>query len=244
MDARYNRAMSFRDRLLATLRALEPVLAVEGILVLGSEVPNLLQRGAASTLVVSQDVGIGVPVRRHDAVKEALTRVEGLQQSNEEPSIWVPCQPGLIEANFVGMDPSITDAADTYVLEDDLLPLLVFGQLSLLRAGPVLEVDGVRVPLPRPAGLMLEKLLTDRTGEKGERDLLVVLGLLLGAASEDLDEMEKDYRTFRPELRHAVRSNLAILSLLKPHEDMPDPERHRELVVALLRRLEAGDGDV
>lgn len=236
--------MTFRERLLATLRALEPVLAVDGVLVLGSEVPNLVQRGAASTLVVSQDVDVGVPVSRHEAVKAALHLVEGLERSADEPSVWVPSRPGLIEANFVGMDPAIDDAADTYVVEDDVLPLLVFGQLSLLRAGGVLEVEGVRVPLPRPAGLMLEKLTTDRSGEKGERDLLVVLGLLLTSAEGDLDELERDYRRLRPELRHAVRSNLAILSLLRPHRDMPDPERHRELVVALLRRLEAGEPDV
>jgi hypothetical protein len=32
---RYNRLMTFRDRLLATLRAVDPVLAVEGVLVIG-----------------------------------------------------------------------------------------------------------------------------------------------------------------------------------------------------------------
>ncbi len=236
--------MSFRERLLATLRALDPVLAVDGVLVLGSEVPNLLQRGAASTLVVSQDVDVGVPVSRHAEVKQALRRVQGLQRSEEEPSVWLPTRPGLIEANFVGMDPATGDAADTYVLEDDELPLLVFGQLSLLRAGSVLEVEGTRVPLPRPAGLALEKLLTDRSGEKGERDLLVVLGLLLEAGEDDLVELEEEYRGLRPDLRHAVRSNLAILSLLRPHQGMPDPEGSRELVVALLRRLEAGGADV
>jgi hypothetical protein len=236
--------MTFRDRLLATLRAVDPVLAVEGVLVIGSEVPNLLQPAAASTLVVSQDVDVGVPVSRHEEVKDALRRVEGLHPSSEEPSVWVPELPGLLEVNFVGMDPATVDAADTYVLEDDGLPLLVFGQLSLLRPGVVVEVEGARAPLPRPAGLILEKLLTDRSGEKGERDLLVVLGLLLGACDDDLEELEREYRRLPPEHRHAVRSNLTILSLLRPHRDMPDPERHRERVARLLLRLEAGDPDV
>lgn len=54
--------MTFRDRLLGTLRQLQPVLDVPGVLVVGSEVPNLLQPDAASTLVVSQDVDLALPV--------------------------------------------------------------------------------------------------------------------------------------------------------------------------------------
>jgi len=45
--------VEFRERLLATLRAIRPVLEVPGILVVGSEVPNLIEPRAASTLVVS-----------------------------------------------------------------------------------------------------------------------------------------------------------------------------------------------
>ena len=45
--------MTFREQLLATLRAIQPVLRVPGVIVLGSEVPNLLQRDAAATWVVS-----------------------------------------------------------------------------------------------------------------------------------------------------------------------------------------------
>jgi hypothetical protein len=54
--------VTFRDRLLGTLRQLQPVLDVPGVLVVGSEVPNLLQPDAASTLVVSQDVDLALPV--------------------------------------------------------------------------------------------------------------------------------------------------------------------------------------
>jgi hypothetical protein len=97
--------------------------------------------------------------------------------------------------------------------------------------------------LPRPAGLILEKLLTDRSGGKGERDLLVVVGTLLQASEEDLAELEELYHHLPPDQRHAVRSNLTILSLLQPHHEMPDPTLHRERVARLLRRLEATDGD-
>lgn len=235
--------MTFRDRLLASLRALQPVLAIEGVLVIGSEVPNLLQDEAASTLVVSQGVDIGVPVDRHDDVKRALSEVTGLVPSVEEPSVWVAADVGLLEVNFVGMDPRLTDPAETYILNDPVLPLLVFAHLSLMRPGTTIKVDGVLVPLPRPAGLVLEKLLTDRSGEKGERDLLVVIGALLEASSDDLAELEQLYWQLPEEYRYAVRSNLTILSLLQPHHEMPDPTAHRELVRRLLYRLEAEPAD-
>ena len=63
--------VSFRDRLVATLRAARALFEVEGVLVAGSEVPNLLEHGAAATLVVSQGVDIAVPVYAHAAVKES-----------------------------------------------------------------------------------------------------------------------------------------------------------------------------
>ena len=232
--------MAFRDRLLATIRAARPVLEAEGGLVVGSEVPNLLEPGAAATIIVSQDLDIGVPVDRHAAVKQRLGELHAFEASADEPSVWAPRSPDLLELNFVGMDPA-QDPAEAYVLEDDRLPLLVFGALSLVSPGAQIEIEGTRVPLPRPAGLLLEKLITDRTGEKGERDLLVALGLLATARPGDLEEVEEAYRRLRPELRHAVRSNLTILSLLGPRGGMPDPRPRRADVAALLRRLEAGD---
>lgn len=234
--------MSFRDRLLATIRAARPVLELPGVLVVGSEVPNLLQPGAAATLVVSQDLDIGVPVSEHAAVKRRLGELLGLQPSQEEPSVWTPTSPELLEVNFVGMDPR-QDPAEAYVFEDDRLPLLVFGALSMVSAGAEINVEGTRVRLPRPSGLIVEKLITDRTGEKGERDLLVVLGLLTTSTASDIDELEQAYRQLRPELRHTVRSNLTILSLLAPREGMPDPRPRRADLALLLRRLEAADGE-
>jgi hypothetical protein len=228
--------------LIATIRAARPALESPGVLVVGSEVPNLLERDAAATLVVSQDLDIGVPVDRHAALKERLGGLDGFRPSAEEPSVWTPRAPELLELNFVGMDPS-QDPAEAYVLEDDLLPLLVFGALSLVSRGAEIEIAGTRLALPRPAGLLLEKLVTDRTGEKGERDLLVALGVLATSGREDLDELETLYRRLRPELRHAVRSNLTILSLLAPRPGMPDPQPRRADVAGLLRRFEAGETD-
>jgi hypothetical protein len=225
--------------LIATLRVLQPVLAEPGVLVVGSEVPNLLQPGAASTLVVSQDVDIGVPVGRVASVKRHLRRVEGLRASAEEPSVYVPDSPDLIEANFLGLDHSVSAAGDTYVLNDPELPLMVFGPLGLLRPGPVAVVEDLRVPLPRPAGLMLEKLLTDRTGEKGARDLLVVAGLLALADAADLDEFVTLAVGLGPEDRHAVVSALTVLSLMDRRPGMPDPSPVRRAIADLLDRLDA-----
>jgi hypothetical protein len=133
----------------------------------------------------------------------------------------------------------IVDPIDTYEKPDDRLPLMVFGPLSLLVPGVPVDADGLRVPVPRPAGLALEKLVTDRTGEKGDRDLLVVAGLLQLMSPADRAELEAQYRVLPPELRHQIRSNLSILSLLPTRPGMPDPQPMRAKVADLLQRLEA-----
>jgi len=230
----------FRERLFATLRAIRPLLEEPGVLIVGSEVPNLLQPGGASTLVVSRDVDIGVMVDRHAHVKRRVGALSAFRRSAEEPSVLVPETADLLEVNFVGMDPA-RDPTDTYLLEDAELPLMVFGPLSLLKAGPRVEIEDISLPLPRAAGLILEKLVTDRTGEKGDRDLLVVLGLLMTASPGDLLELDTTYRSLGPELRHAARSNLTILSLMAPRRGMPDPRSERARVADLLRRLETGE---
>lgn len=231
--------MTFRQKLIATLRELQPILQEPGVLVVGSEVPNLFQPDAAATLVVSQDVDLGVPVDRLEPVKRRLGQVQGLVPSLEEPSVYVPTSPGLIEANFLGLDPRIRDASETYVLEDPDLPLMVFGPLGLLRPGPVVEVEGLRVPLPRAADLMAEKLLTDRPDEKGARDLLVVAGMLITAAPADLNELVSVAAGLPVESRHAICSALTVLSLMEEHAGMPDPAPVRELVRYLLSGIEA-----
>ena len=146
--------------------------------------------------------------------------------------------PGLIEANFLGLDPRIRDASETYVLEDPDLPLMVFGPLGLLRPGPVVELEGLRVPLPRSADLMAEKLLTDRTDEKGARDLLVVAGMLIAATPADSDELVRIAVGLSAESRHAICSALTVLSLMEGRAGMPDPAPVREMVTYLLSRIE------
>src|SRR5512136_3170531 len=107
--------MTFRDRLVATIAAARPVLEEPGVLVVGSEVPNLLEPGAAATLVVSQDLDIGVPVDHHAALKVHLAELRAFEPSADEPSVWTPRSPELLELNFVGMDPD-QDPAQAYVL--------------------------------------------------------------------------------------------------------------------------------
>ena len=233
--------MEFRRRLLATLEAVRRVLEEPGVLVVGSEVPNLLEEGAAATLVVSLDVDLAIPVARHGAVKARLDGIRGLRPSPDEPSVWVPESADLIEVNFIGMDPALSEPSQVYVLEDARLPLLVFGALSLVRPASPLMIEGLRVPVPRTAGLLIEKLLTDRSGEKGARDLLVALALLLLTREEELAEADEAYAALGPEFRHAVRSNLTILSLMERHPGMPDPEPHRARIAAWLRRIERLD---
>lgn len=231
--------MEFRERLLGSLRAMQPVLDVAGVMVGGSQVPNLLEPEAASTLVVSQDVDLVIPVDRHAEAKAALAEVAGYAPAADEPSVWVPSADDLLEVNFIGRDPSVRTAAESYVLDDERLPLMVFGLLTHLRPGRRLEISGLRLSLPRPAGLLLEKLLTERGGLKGERDLLVALGLLLVSQPSDLDELLEGYLGLDRERRRAVLSSLGLLSLMKPMPQMPDPVAARARVAELLRRLEA-----
>lgn len=240
LEAPYTRSVLFRDRLFATISAARAVLEQPGVLVVGSEVPNLLEPDAASTLVVSLDLDIGVPVDRHAAVKRRLADLREFRRSPDEPSVWTPRSSDLLEINFVGIDPA-QDPAEAYVIADDELPLLVFGALSLVTPGAELKIAGTTLRIPRPAGLLLEKLVTDRTGEKGERDLLVALGLLQLMSATDLDELLDAYRRLRPELRHVVRSNLTLLSLLGPRAGLPDPRSGRVEVGALLRQFDSED---
>ncbi|MBI2569890.1 MAG: hypothetical protein HYV63_23035 [Candidatus Schekmanbacteria bacterium] len=230
--------LRFRDRLLDTLRLVRPLLDVPDVLVLGSQVPNLLEPDAASTLVVSLDVDIGVPVDRHETCRRILASLSGVRPSPEEPSVWLPEAPGLLEVNVVGIDRSIEDVSDSYVLADAHLPLIVFGPLSLLVEGPRLELEALSVPLPLLSTLALEKLLTERSGVKGERDLLVVAALLAIASPQEAADVAVRYRRLSPALRHQVRSNLALLSLLPQRPGMPDPRPLRRSVAALLAACE------
>ena len=92
--------------------------------------------------------------------------------------------------------------------------------------------------MPRPAGLMAEKLLTDRTGEKGARDLLVVAGMLVTATPADLDELVALTQEVSAESRHAICSGLTVLSLMEARSGMPDPTSVRDHLTRLLSRIE------
>ena len=86
--------MTFRERLFATIGAAKAVLETPGVLVVGSEVPNLMEPAAAATLVVSQDLDIGVPVEHHARIKQRLTHLLGhFSPSADEPSVWTPNKP-------------------------------------------------------------------------------------------------------------------------------------------------------
>jgi hypothetical protein len=230
--------MRFRDRLLASIRAMQPVIEIPGVMVGGSQVPNLLEPDLAATLVVSQDVDLVIPVSRHADVKKALEALRGYTQSSDEPSVWLPDDEQLLEMNFIGLDPSLRESSDTYVLDDERLPLLVFGLLSHLQEGELLLVGDVRVRLPRPAGLLIEKLLTERAGLKGQRDLLVALGLLLVSRCDDVEEIAERFSALSDEQKKTVIGSLAILSLMGSVPDMPDPGRAREEIAGLIERLE------
>jgi hypothetical protein len=72
---------------------------------------------------VSQDLALGVPVDRHATLKRRLGELHEFAPSADEPSVWTPRSPGVLELNLVGIDPA-QDPAEAYVLEDDRLPLL------------------------------------------------------------------------------------------------------------------------
>jgi hypothetical protein len=230
--------VDFRTRLIETLRALRPIFE-EDVLVIGSEVPNLLGGGVV-VVIVSQDIDIGVPVASHARVRARLGELTGLRPSVEEPSVWVPeaGRNDRLEVNFVGLDPNLDDVADSYVLEDDELPLLVFGNLSLLEAGGRVEIEGVQVPLPEPTSLLVEKLLTERSGVKGDRDLLVALALIVSPAAYSEAKARAALAKLPPDELAIITGNLTVLSLMEGQPEMPDPTHFRRAVLRLIELVE------
>lgn len=231
-------SMSFRDRLLDTLRVIQPVLDVSGVVVVGSEVPNLLEPGAASSLVVSQDVDVAIPLAAHAEVVAVLAGIDGLSASPEEPSVWLPRRAGLIEVNFLGLDPALVDPTESYPFEHDVLPLMVFGGLTWTQRASTREIEGLRIPLPSVAGLVLEKLATDRSGLKGDRDLLVVVGLLSLMTDADLSELDRRLVALPRAVRRNMAANASLLSVLGASPGVPDPTPHRARIRDLLARVE------
>lgn len=62
---------------------------------------------------MSEAVDVAVPVSQARAVCHALASVKGLRRSEEEPSVFVAEDPTLIEVNFIGMAPELTDPAES-----------------------------------------------------------------------------------------------------------------------------------
>ena len=81
-----------------------------------------------------------MPVERHAAIKARLQAARELKQSPDEPTVWLPTNPDLLEVNLIGMD-TAQRPGETYVFEDDEMPLLVFGHLSLERLYATLPAD-------------------------------------------------------------------------------------------------------
>jgi cell division protein ZapA (FtsZ GTPase activity inhibitor) len=96
-----------------------------------------------------------------------------------------------------------------------------------------------RVAALTPAVESAMRQLTERTGEKGDRDLLVVLGLLLTASEDDVDELAALSGELPEDLRQALLSNLTVISLMDPVTAMPDPTAHRQMIKNLIERLDA-----
>ena len=119
---------------------------------------------------------------------------------------------------------------------------MVFGTLALVTPGAEVEAGGHAGPVASSRGADARETDWRSDRRKGDRDLLVALGLLSLMGPDDLDEFVVQVRRLRPELRHAVHSNLTILSLLEPRAGMPDPTHQRREVSALLGRLERAMG--
>ncbi len=228
--------MEFAERLLMTIKDISD-LFIDGVIVIGSEAPNLFSFYEKSPVIVSKDIDLGVDVKAHNGLKEKITGLQTFKISEDEPSVLTPLGPQL-EVNIVGIDRRLTDISESYVLEDSRLPMMVLGNLSLIEPGQVINIAGINVPMPKKAGLLLEKLLTERSGIKGERDLLVALALLLIINEQEKTEFLMSYGKLDPELRQQILTNLTLLSALPPHHAMPDPRPCRQMIFEFIQRIE------
>jgi hypothetical protein len=118
------------------------VLQHPGVLIVGSEVPNLLQPDAASTLVVSQDVDLAVAVDQLQSIKPLLRQVRDLVPSVEEPSVFVPKSPELIEAKLLGLDPAVRDPrAHTFRSHPECVLFVDEARLSMVASREPIPVE-------------------------------------------------------------------------------------------------------
>ncbi len=131
--------MRFRDKLEATLRAVAPLFEVPGVIVGGSEVPNLLQPGAASTLAVSQAAKTALEERVRAVRARAEVRRWEYRQRNTSHGVWHRVRRFL------------TFAAEVWVVSDEATANLVAEGYAPDPAGPELEPVTTLLCVPRAA---------------------------------------------------------------------------------------------
>ncbi len=226
--------MGTESALLETVKAARSLIEIPDVLVVGSQVPNLMQPTGSDLLVVSRDLDLAVTRQAIPDVKACLPTLTHFAPSSSEPAVLLPKSGNLLEVNLLGLD---RDCERSYIREDPDLPLVFFGSLSLLKTGPRLVIAGVTVQLPECASLLLEKLATERSGRKGDRDLLVAAGLLGLMRQPEIDRFELLATCADEELRYHIVSNLAILSMLPDVEGMPSAAARRQEISDLVRRL-------
>ncbi|MEW5692344.1 MAG: hypothetical protein AB1765_03500 [Candidatus Hydrogenedentota bacterium] len=205
--------ISFRTKLLNTLKILKDILP--HTIIIGSEVPNLIRINKKVDLFVSEDIDVGIPVLKFKIIKSGIKRLlKKYYVSRDEPSILCPKTNELLEINFLGIDKNLDDLDDVYIFRDGLVSFIVFGTLSLIK-GKKVSINGMKVILAEPASLLVEKLLTERSHIKGERDIIVA-GLLLEVIDikKEMKHILAMINALNKDKRYLIQDNLSTLILI------------------------------
>lgn len=228
---RYNSAVPrFRDKLLATVKALLPALGKDGWIV-GSEVPNLhllARRPRARGLFVSEDVDVAFSRR---ATAHRIRRLPGWKAAPQQPSVLLPKDASRhIEINLLRLDPDLPlDEAAV----DREGGFVAFGTLNLLRPERI-RIGGFYLPVASLASIAVEKLATARSGPKGLRDLEVAFLAIRLLDAEGRKEVAREVRALPEEFRRHAAANAAALYAEAAAGRRRASEREREALRALL----------
>ncbi|MBE7439598.1 MAG: hypothetical protein HS115_14165 [Spirochaetales bacterium] len=219
-----------------TLRDLRPV--ADQVIVIGSEVPNLSRIHSGADLFVSQDIDLAVPIENLERTDEQIPMLfEHYRQSSDEPSILLPRDDARLEINFLGVDFRSQDLDDISLHRGRHISFLAFGTLTLIK--PVdLTIEKHRFRVAEHRSLFLEKILTERSSIKGERDLYVAALVFKEIQSpQEIIHMREDILALDSERKFFASDNLASLILMieKGHPDLRNS-------VSLLKELLAGVG--